>query len=367
MSSESFNEAILNYLGPVRDFLEDESVSEVLINAPNEIFIERAGKLVRENVVFDSDDNVRAAINFIAQSVGRRINEKEPRLDARLPDGSRVHAMIPPVVKYCAVSIRKFKKTEVSFKQYIQWGAVNVEGAEFLMACMFLGKNVIVSGGTGSGKTTLLSLLCTQIPGGQRVIVIEDAAELDVKYEHVLYMETQMADSQGDGQVTMQDLLKSSLRMRPDRIIVGEVRGSEALDLINAMNTGHKGCLGTVHSNSANDAMVRLEVLASSGETKISKEAIQYQLGSAVDIVVQISRLSDGSRRIVEISESLGLDDAGNYIVQPIYTLDNLQRAADGSMQGGLSATGSQPSFMKEIEANGIQISRERFQNKKSA
>lgn len=361
---EAFQAAIDNFLQPIKAFLEDESVSEILINGHEEIFVEIGGKLQKTSAQFNSEDDLRAAVNNIAQSVGRRISEKDPRLDARLPDGSRIHAVIPPVVKGTTVAIRKFKKTSVTFKQYIQWGAISVEGAQFLDACMYLGKNILVSGGTGSGKTTLLGLLCSRIPSGQRVIVIEDSAELDINYEHVVYMETQMADVMGEGEVNMQDLLKSSLRMRPDRIIVGEVRGSEAMELVNAMNTGHKGCLGTVHANAPADAMVRLEVLAMSGETKVSQKAVQYQIGTAVDMVIQISRLSDGSRRVTEIAEVRGLDDAGYYKMEPIYDLRNLQRASDGKMVGSLEATGHIPSFMPEIQANKIPIPTTRFQKK---
>ena len=364
---ESFKSALENFLGPVLEYLNDESVSEVLINGPSEIWVERGGKLYKTPAKFEGEDSLQAAINNIAQSVGRRISDKEPRLDARLPDGSRIHAVIPPVVKHSAISIRKFKKTEVTFKQYIQWDAISVEGAKFLDACMYLGKNIIVSGGTGSGKTTLLNLLCSRIPTGQRVIVIEDAAELNVQYEHVLCMETQQKDPQGLGEVSMQDLLKSSLRMRPDRIIVGEVRGGEALDLINAMNTGHKGCMGTVHANSAADAMVRLEVLAQSSEAKISQKAIQYQISSAVEVIVQISRLSDGSRRIVEISEVRGMDDAGHYLLQPIFKMAQFQRKADGKISAQLKATGIIPSFYEEITANSIPIPESMFQPKKTA
>lgn len=364
----AFEVAIRNFLGPVIEHLEDDSVSEILINGPEEIFIEVGGKLRKTNSAFDSEDDLRAAVNNIAQSVGRRINEDEPRLDARLPDGSRIHAVIPPCARNgTTVSIRKFKKVEVTFKQYIEWGAINVEGAQFLDACMFLGKNILVSGGTGSGKTTLLNLLCSRVPKGQRILVIEDSSELDIKYEHVVNFETRMADAEGNGEISMRDLLKSALRLRPDRIIVGEVRSSEAMELVNAMNTGHKGCLGTIHANSPADAIVRLEALAMSGDTKISKEAIQYQISSAVDMIVQVSRLSDGSRRITDISEILGQDERGSYIIHPIYDLSNLYRNAEGKMIGELLPTGNIPSFMEQIESNRIPISRDKFKKKKAA
>lgn len=370
MSDElgAFEAAIRSFLTPVLAYLEDDRVSEILINGPDQIFIEVGGKLQLTDASFPSEDELRAAVNNIAQSVGRRIDEENPRLDGRLPDGSRIHAVIPPCSRNgTTLSIRKFKKVEVTFKQYIEWGAINIEGAQFLNACMFLGKNILVSGGTGSGKTTLLNLLCSSTPKGQRILVIEDSSELDIKYEHVVSFETRMADSEGKGEVSMQDLLKSALRLRPDRIIVGEVRGAEAMELINAMNTGHKGCLGTIHSNSPADAIVRLESLAMSGDSKISIQAVRHQIGSAVDMIIQVSRLSDGSRRITEISEILGIDEKDNYITRPIYNLANLQRAADGKMIGELEPTGKLPSFMSEMEANRIPIPRSTFEKKKKA
>lgn len=364
----AFEAAIQSFLRPVVPFLQDDNVSEILINGPDQIFVEVGGKLRITEAKFPSEDELRAAVNNIAQSVGRRIDEENPRLDGRLPDGSRIHAVIPPCSRNgTTLSIRKFKKVEVNFKQYIEWGAINLEGAQFLNACMFLGKNILVSGGTGSGKTTLLNLLCSSTPKGQRILVIEDSSELDIKYEHVVSFETRMADSEGKGEVNMQDLLKSALRLRPDRIIVGEVRGAEAMELISAMNTGHKGCLGTIHANSPADAIVRLESLAMSGDAKISLQAVRYQIGSAVDMIVQVSRLSDGSRRITEISEILGIDSDENYITRPIYHLANLQRGADGKMHGELEPTGTLPSFMEEMESNRIPISRDKFSKKKIA
>lgn len=362
----AFEAAIQSFLTPVLGFLGDDRISEILINGPDQIFVEIGGKLQLTDAKFPSEDELRAAVNNIAQSVGRRIDDENPRLDGRLPDGSRIHAVIPPCSRNgTTLSIRKFKKVEVSFKQYIEWGAINVEGAQFMNACMFLGKNILVSGGTGSGKTTLLNLLCSSTPKGQRLLVIEDSSELDIKYEHVVSFETRMADSEGNGAVSMEDLLKSALRLRPDRIIVGEVRGAEAMELVSAMNTGHKGCLGTIHSNSPADAIVRLESLAMSGDSKISIQAIRHQISSAVDLIVQISRLSDGSRRITEISEVLGIDEDDNYITVPIFDLSNIQRAEDGRMVGDLLPTGNLPSFMEEMEANRIPIPKEAFQKKK--
>lgn len=248
----------------------------------------------------------------------------------------------------------------MSFKDYVKLGALSKDAAQFLDICMFLGKNILISGGTGSGKTTLLGILCSRIPKGQRIIVIEDASELTIEYEHVVRFETRMADPRGKGEVSMRDLLKSSLRLRPDRIILGEVRGAEALELINAMNTGHKGCLGTIHANSTHDAAIRLEALAMGSEAKISERAIQQQINSAVNLILQISRFSDGSRRVAQIAE-MGESVNGTYSLKPIFDMKDVALAADGKVLGDLKATGQLPSFMEEIEAFRIPYPRTKF------
>jgi pilus assembly protein CpaF len=242
----------------------------------------------------------------------------------------------------------------MSFRDYIKMGALTSDAAQFLDLSMFLGKNILVSGGTGSGKTTLLGLLCSRIPAGQRIIVIEDSTELTINYEHVVFFETRMADASGKGAVTIRDLVRSSLRLRPDRIIVGEVRGAEALELIQAMSTGHKGCLGTIHANTANDSLVRLEALALGSDAKISERALTYQIASALDLVVQVSRYQDGSRRVASICEVRGFDEKGNYIVVPIYEMSNMLRGADGRLQGQLEPSGEIPTYMQEILDNRI-------------
>jgi pilus assembly protein CpaF len=369
MSEDSvFKAAIKNFLGPVLPFLDDPTVSEILINGPKEIFVEKKGKLSRVEAGFADEDALRAAVNNIAQSVGRRVSDDEPRLDARLPDGSRIAAVIPPCSrKGTTVSIRKFTNNKISFKDYIQLGAITQDGAQFLDICMFLGKNILVSGGTGSGKTTLLSLLCSRIPKGQRIIVIEDSSELNINYEHVVMFETRQANSMGKGEVTIKDLLKSSLRLRPDRIIVGEVRSSEALELLNAMNTGHKGCMGTVHANSPEDAIVRLEALAQGGDSKISEKALRYQVAAAIEIIVQVSRYSDGSRRIASIAEVRGFSADGSYEVVPIFQMSRLVRQPDGKLQGQLEPTGEVPVFMQEIIDNNLPFPRAKFNRVKAS
>lgn len=367
-NNSAAREAIKNFLGPIGYLLDDASVSEILVNGPDEIFVERKGQLQRVTQArFNSEDDLLAAINSIAQRVGRRISEQDPRLDARLDDGSRVAAVIRPCsLKGPALSIRKFTQSSISLKDYVELGAISADGAQFLSIAMYLGKNILVSGGTGSGKTTLLTLLCNLIPKGQRLIVIEDAHELKVHYEHVLFLETRHADAQGKGEVNMKDLLKSSLRLRPDRIIVGEVRSSEALELINAMNTGHKGCLGTIHANSPADAIVRLEALAQGGDAKISEKALRYQVSSAIDLIVQISRLSDGSRKITEIAEVRGFLQDGTYDVIPLFKMSRLVRKPDGKLEGTLGVTGEVPSFMEEIIDNKLPFSKAKFLGNKA-
>ena len=363
-----FQEAIRNFLAPVEQFLNDENVTEIMINGPRDIWVEIAGKIQKTNAKFNDEDSLRAAVNNIAQSVGRVINENYPRLDARLPNGFRLHAVLPPCSRNgTTVAIRKFSTKQISFKDYVRMGSISVDAAQFLDIAVKLGKNILVSGGTGSGKTTLLGVLCERIPPGQRVIVIEDASELKIEYEHVVFFETRMADDKKLSEVSMQDLLKSSLRLRPDRIIVGEVRGSEALELIQAMNTGHKGCMGTVHANSAVDALTRLEALAQGTDQKLSERALRGQIVSALDLVVQISRFSDGTRRVAEISEVRGFTGDGAYDVVPLYSMSRMLKQADGRLSGQLQPVGELPTFLAEIEDNQIPFGRDKFQKPSAA
>lgn len=356
-----YQAAIKNFLQPVLIFLNDPEVSEILINGPFEIYIEKKGKLEKTNVQFRDEESLRAAINNIAQSVGRRISDEEPTLDARLPDGSRIHAILPPCARQGpTVSIRKFFETSLSLADYVYTGALSTDLAQFLDVCLFLGKNILVSGGTGSGKTTLLGVLCGRIPKNQRIIIIEDASELKIDHDHVVHLETKMADGLGKGEIGMKELLKSSLRLRPDRIIVGEVRGAEAMDLISAMNTGHKGCLGTVHANSPVDSLVRLEGLAMGSDAKMSIEALRYQISSAIDLILQIARLPDGSRRVTSVCEVSGYKD-GIYLVDPIFQMAALKRNSRGQYLGAAEPTGQLPSFIEEIENHGIPFGPEKF------
>lgn len=355
MSDNIFEDSLKNFLSPIAHLLEDDSISEIMINGYKQVWVEKSGKIESTKAQFPDEDSLRAAVNNIAQSVGRKINNEQPRLDARLPNGYRIHVVIPPCARNgTTVAIRKFFSTSMTFKNYIDFKSMSIELAQFLDISMKLGKNILVSGGTGSGKTTLLGVLCGRIPKGQRIIVIEDSTELSLDYDHVVFFETRKADEDGNSEVSISDLLKSSLRLRPDRIIVGEVRSSEAFDLIQAMNTGHKGCLGTVHANTAIDAMVRLEALAQGAGIKISEKALRHQVSSAVDLVIQISRLPDGSRKVVELAEVLGFTKDGDYNVKPLYTLTDFSKDESGRIIGQIEPTGIEPSFVQEIKDLGI-------------
>lgn len=358
-----FEDSILTFLAPVKGLLDDETVSEILVNGPHEIWIERRGLLEKTEIQFKDEQALEAAIRNIAQFVGRTIDEDHPTLDARLPDGSRIAAVLPPCSrKGASLSIRKFSKSQVTFLDLIEKGSVSKDVARFLDVCIFLGKNTIISGGTGSGKTTLLNVIGSRIPPNQRILIIEDSSELKINTDHVVYFETKEAGPTGEGEVTIRDLLKSALRLRPDRIVVGEVRGPEALDLINAMNTGHSGSMGTVHANSPFDALVRIETLAQMGEARVPTQAIRRQIASAVNIVIQISRMPDGSRKITNVSEILSdVDNDGRYQVVDLFRFIMTGRSPEGKVLGEFRATGSLPTFMSEIEINRIPFGREKF------
>ena len=362
-----FESAIKGFLSPIWDLLKDESISEVMVNSFDEIWIEKKGKIEKVSHQFQDEDSLRATANNIAQSVGRVIDNQNPRLDARLPNGYRIHIVIPPCArKGTLMSIRKFSKDQFTFRDLIKFGSLSADMAQFIDVCIKLGKNIIVSGGTGSGKTTLLSMICNRIPSGQRVIVIEDSSELQIDYEHVVFFETRMAQPDKNlDEVSIEDLVKSSLRLRPDRIIVGEVRGGEALQLIQAMNTGHKGCFGTLHANTPSGAIVRLQALAQGADAQLSEKALVQQIISAVDVVIQTSRYQDGVRRIASIAEVSSGGDP--YNVQDIYKLDRLIKKEDGSLFGVAEPTGHIPSFMREIEDRQLSFSRHKFSKKKVA
>jgi pilus assembly protein CpaF len=358
-----FRDAIANLLSPIGDLLADPSVSEVMINGAHDIFIERKGIVMRVPNKFSDDEALMASMRAIAQSVGRVIDADNPRLDARLPDGSRIAVVIPPMARCgVTVAIRKFSEEKLTLKDLINFNSLSPEGARFLDCCMYLGRNTLVSGGTGSGKTTMLNVLGGRMPKHQRLLVIEDAAELQIKADHVVRFETRKENKEmGIKGVTIRDLMESALRLRPDRIIVGEVRGPEALDLLNAMGTGHDGSMGTVHANGPADACTRLETLCLMGETRIPPDAIRKMVGSALQLIVQCARYHDGGRRTSHISEVLGVDEHGRYIVKDIFRWIQTGKEENGKFIGQMTPTGYVPTFFEEFVANKLPFPKTSF------
>jgi len=360
-----FETSVQVFLKPVMEYLKDDSVTEVMINGPDTIFIERRGFIEKTPAKFEDSNSLMAAVRNISQFVGRPIDEERPFLDARLPDGSRIHAVVPPIARNgTTVAIRKFSKTKLQLKDLIDKGALTQDAARFLDVCLYLKKNIMVSGGTGSGKTTILGILASRCLPEQRILVLEDSAELKIHNTHVVFMEARPADEYGKGLVTLRDLVKSSLRMRPDRVIVGEVRGGEALDLISSMNTGHSGSMGTVHSNNPKECLTRLETLALMTDAEVPVAAVRTQVVAAINIVIQLSRIADGSRKITHISEGLGMDLQGNYITNDVYLFEQTGRDQEGRIIGALNPTGNLPSFMREIEVNHLPFPRDMFKKK---
>ena len=359
-----FQDAIKNFLAPIEKLLDDESISEVMINGHQEIFVETSGKIYKTDCQFKNEESLLAAMRSVAQSIGRVIDEEHPRLDARLPDGSRITVVTPPMsTKGMSVSIRKFSKDKLGLKDLIKFGAISEIGARFLDCCVYLGKNTLISGGTGSGKTTILNVLGSRIPKTQRILVIEDSAELQIKAEHVVSFETRKENvKMGVSGVTIRHLMESALRMRPDRIIVGEVRGPEALDLLNAMGTGHDGSMGTVHANTPLDACTRLETLCLMGETKIPPNAIKKMVGSALHLIVQCSRYHDGGRRVSHISEILEVDDNGNYVSKDIFRwIQTGKDMKSGKLIGEMIACNYVPTFFREFVTNKLPFPKSNF------
>lgn len=362
-----FETSVQVFLNPVLEYLTDDSVTEVMINGPKQIFIERSGNVTAVDAKFDDEQALMAAVRNISQYVGRPVSEEAPFLDARLPDGSRIHAVVPPVAKNgTTVCIRKFSKNKLELKDLIAKGALTPDAARFIDVCLFLKKNIIVSGGTGSGKTTILNILASRCQPEQRIVVLEDSSELRIHNKHVVYFEGRPANEYGKGTVTLRDLVKSSLRLRPDRVIVGEVRGGEALDLISSMNTGHSGSMGTVHSNNPKECLTRLETLALMTESEVPVQAVRAQVASAIQIVIQLSRLQDGSRKVTHISECLGMDLQGNYQTNDIYLFEQWGRDKDGKVLGALNPTGNLPTFIREMEVNQLPFPKELFSKKQS-
>ena len=351
MSREDIFEASLDYfLSPIGKYLNDDTVTEVMVNGFDEVYIERAGRLETTDARFVSEDALRSAVHNVAQYVGRTIDRDRPILDARLPDGSRVHAVIPPSARRGTyLTIRRFKRDILNMDDYIRHGSMSASSKEFLEICVRLRKNVIVAGGTGTGKTTLLNAISTAIPEEERIVVIEDSSELKLAQEHCLYLEAQQADSNNRGGVSIRQLFIASLRMRPDRIIVGEVRSGEALDMVQSMISGHSGSMTTVHATSPHDALVRLETLSLMSDIDIPIYVARAQVASAINIVVQLSRFSeDGSRRITRIAEARGLNENNRFELQDLFVSKLSGRDANGRLISELEPIGVKPTFATE-------------------
>ena len=347
---------ILGY-GPIQSLLDDDDVTEIMVNNVDDIYVERHGKLTQTDARFISEGHLRRVIERIVSEVGRRIDESSPMVDARLPDGSRVNAVIPPLsVKGPVLTIRKFAREPYQVEDLIGFGTLTDQVAKFLEACVAGKLNILVSGGTGTGKTTMLNVLSSFIPPDERIVTIEDAVEVQLRQDHVVTMESRPSNIEGKGEVTIRDLVRNSLRMRPDRIIVGEVRGAEALDMLQAMNTGHEGSLSTVHANSPRDALARIETMVLMAGMDLPARAIREQVASALDVLIQITRLRDGSRRITHVSEVQGME--GQVItLQDVFEFDYAAGVTEtGEYKGTLKATGLRPSFAERLANMGMEL-----------
>jgi len=355
---------VLNELlgfGPIQPLLDDPTVTEVMVNGPKNVYIEKKGKLQKSSVVFDDNNHVLQIIDRIILPLGRRVDADSPTVDARLPDGSRVNAVVPPVaLDGPTITIRKFSKERLGIDALIDFGSITDKMAEFMRACVLAHLNIIISGGTGSGKTTLLNVLSSFIPENERIITIEDAAELQLQQDHVLRMETKPPNVEGRNEVSIRELVRNSLRMRPDWIVVGEVRGGEALDMLQAMNTGHDGSLTTVHSNSPRDAIARLETLVLMAGMDLPLKVVRQQIASAVDLIVQQSRLTDGSRKVTAVTEIAGME-GDTVVLTDVFKFEQTGVSPDGKVIGDLKPTGIRPLFSPRLESAGFKLGAEVF------
>ncbi len=341
-------------LGPLEPFLKDDTVNDILVNSYRQIYVERAGRLELTGSRFKDNVHLKKIIDRIVSRVGRRVDESSPMVDARLPDGSRVNAIIMPLaLDGPALSIRKFSKDKLTIEDLIRFKAITRDIAEILEGCVKCRLNILISGGTGTGKTTMLNCLSGFIPPTERIITVEDAAELQLKQDHVVRLETRPANIEGKGEVTQRDLVKNTLRMRPDRIIIGEVRSGEALDMLQAMNTGHDGSLATIHANTPRDALMRLETLVAMAGLSISQASLKRYIASAIDVIIQISRFGDGSRKTVSLQEITGME--GEVItMQEIFAFEQRGVTPDGKVKGAFLARGIRPKFSQKLEAKGL-------------
>jgi pilus assembly protein CpaF len=363
LRDQLFHEIIDDMLGfgPIQSLLDDDNVTEIMVNGASKVYVEREGKLERTNITFENDYQVLRLIDRIIMPLGRRIDSESPTVDARLPDGSRVNAIIPPVsIDGPSLTIRKFMKGKLAIEQLIEFGSLTSSMAEFIRACVLARLNIIISGGTGSGKTTLLNVLSSFISENERIITIEDAAELRLQQEHVVRLETKPSDVEGKNGVTIRDLVRNSLRMRPDRIIVGEVRGGEALDMLQAMNTGHDGSLTTLHANSPRDAVSRLETLCLMAGIELPVKVLREQVASAIDLIIHESRLRGGARKITSITEVSGMEGDA-IIMTEIFRYEQKGVSKEGAAIGELKPTGIRPLFTPKLEAAGFKLPPEVF------
>jgi len=343
-------------LGPLEQLLADGSISDILVNSYANIYIERRGKLEKTAISFKDDEHLRRVIERIVSTVGRRIDEAQPMVDARLPDGSRVNAIIPPLaIDGPVLSIRRFGTDPLKMPQLIQNGALTKEVAILFEMCVRAHLNMLISGGTGAGKTTLLNALSAFIPSDERIVTIEDSAELQMQQPHVVRLETRPSNIEGKGEVTQRDLVKNALRMRPDRIIVGEVRGAEAIDMLQAMNTGHDGSLTTIHANTTRDSLARLETMIQMTGMRLSDKAMRQQIASAINLVIQVARLTDGTRRIVSISEITGMEGE-TIAMQEIFQFERTGVDSSGKVLGRFRHTGIRPRFAERLQQYGMQL-----------
>ncbi|MCK6539936.1 MAG: CpaF family protein [Anaerolineales bacterium] len=342
-------------LGPLQPLLEDDTITEIMVNGPKNVYIERKGKLHRVPVTFENNDHVMRVIDRIVAPLGRRIDESSPYVDARLPDGSRVNAVIPPIsLVGPTLTIRKFSKNPITVEQLIQFGSITHEAIQFLKACVEARLNILISGGTGSGKTTLLNILSGFIPNDERIITIENAAELQLRQEHVVTLESRPPNIEGRGEITIRDLVINSLRMRPERIIVGECRGGETLDMLQAMNTGHDGSMTTAHANSPRDALSRVETMCLMAGMELPVRAIREQTASAIDVICHQERMRDGTRKVTHITEISGME--GDIITMTDIFVFEQTGVEAGKVIGRLRPTGLRPKFIDKIEAAGINL-----------
>jgi pilus assembly protein CpaF len=352
-----FEASVRFFLEPIAEVLEDDSVTEIMVNGPDTIYVERRGRLIYTGLTFGSEDALLSAIHNIAQWVGREIAEENPVLDARLPNGSRVHAIIPPAARTGPyLTIRKFSREALTLDDLVRFGSLSEVAKEFLEICVILRKNTLIAGGTGTGKTVLLGALSRAIPEEERIVVIEDTSELRLIQTHCLYLEAKHGDSQGRGKLDVRQLFVNSLRMRPDRIIVGEVRSGEALDLVQSMLSGHAGSLSTIHAETARDALIRLETLALMSDVEIPVYVARAQVAAAIHLIVQISRFTeDGSRKITRITEARGLSEANQYQMRDLFVSRLRGRDPDGRLLADLEPTGELPTFAGDIRDRGLE------------